>query len=299
MKRDVIVSVFLFYIFLALIFVLFFPVYFAYGQIFFRSVSVIERIMSVFFVLAWLTLCAYSAYYKKLTFLFGGVLYSFLAYLPEMVLPGLSTAAPGAEQTLFSVLADGFMRRLYELINAPMVGISVLFPPEKAVGISKLMLPVLVVFYVATQIFRFYRNAYLADQLLLNDVPQSSNSFARKDKEPAADQRSKRGVAAILAKLSANRAVRVTGGIETAGDEPVNGERRAMEKDEAFSEEVDEPMESGLDVLSEPAGSVPEELAESAEDEFSDSGEKQEDKRVFDISLSSLEEKAKGPSKGE
>ncbi|MBN1891810.1 MAG: hypothetical protein JW780_03445 [Clostridiales bacterium] len=172
MRRDVIISVFLFFVFFALVFVYLFPIYFAYGQVFFRSVSIAERIMSVFFVLCWVALCGYCAYFKKLTAFFGGLLYALLPYIPEMVIPRLSTATPGSEPNLFTSLLDSLLRRIYELVHAPMVGISVLFPPEKAIGIGKLMLPVLVFSYLATQIFRFYRNAYLADQLLLSDAPQ-------------------------------------------------------------------------------------------------------------------------------
>lgn len=191
MRRDIIMSVFLFFVLFALVFVYFFPVYFTFDRVVFRSVSVIERIMSVVYILLWFLLCAYTAYFKKITCLFGGVLYSVMAYLPGIIIPRLAVGTLGNDPSLAASIIDAFMRRIYELINAPMVGISVLFPPEKSIGISKLMLPVLVISYVVTQIFRFYRNAYLADQLLLNDatdripVPISATPTATRPKGSA------------------------------------------------------------------------------------------------------------------
>lgn len=269
MKRDVIVSVFLFFFLLALTFILFFPVYFTYGQIMYRSVSVIERILSVVFVLLWLALCAFSAYYKKLTYLFGGVLYSFLAYVPGMLLPGLSAGVSGAEPDLFSTLADGFLRRLYELINAPMTGISVLFPPEKAAGLSKWMLPVLLISYVVTQIFRFYRNAYLADQLLLNDTPQTVSPSAHVEKARVVKTDPPGFITAFRSRLSALRE-------RNTGNDPERPVPEAELDETAASEETG-------DVLTEET----------------ETGDVSEDKAVtdgdFDISLSTLEEKASNP----
>lgn len=247
MRRDVIVSVFLFFVLFALVFVVLFPIYFAYGQIFYRSVSVAERIMSVIFVLFWFMLCAYSAYFRRLTCLLGGVIYSALAYLPGIVLPRLSTATPGSDPNLTTSLLDGFFRRLYELVNAPMVGISVLFPPGKAVGIGKLLLPLLIVSYIATQIFRFYRNAYLADQLLLNDV--TGRQAVLLPKKPDSPKVKTGGrIAAFLSGITAERPARAVGSPGEEKNEIAEEQEESIEhSDELFDGQSDEQSEEQSD----------------------------------------------------
>ena len=237
--------------------------------------------MSVIFVLMWLMLCAFTAYFKKLTCFFGGVLYSFLAYLPEMVIPKLSTAVPGSDPNLFTSLLDGAMRRLYELINAPMTGVSVLFPPEKAIGISKWMLPVLVVSFVVTQIFRFYRNAYLADQLLLTDAPAAEAAPAQSMVAKSSTPRIRDRFAAFITKMKSPLNQKVAEGEvrekETAGqDDPRDtdamGENDFQEGSPEFADRI-ETQGDGFEMQTE-------RIDASA------------DGKNFDISLSELEAEA-------
>lgn len=169
LRRDVIANVFLVFTYAALLFAFRFSVYFSYNQVLYRSVSNPERICSVFFVLLWLAMCIYAAYFKNRYMLIGGVLYGFLAYIPGIVIPMLTTSASGTEPGLVSDLLVSFAKRIYELVNAPMVGISILFPPGKNTDLSKYLLPVLIFIYIGVQIFRFYRTAYLAEQLHLED----------------------------------------------------------------------------------------------------------------------------------
>ena len=250
MRRDVIVSVFLFFVLFALVFVVLFPIYFAYGQIFYRSVSVAERIMSVIFEQFWFMLCAYSAYFRRLTCLLGGVIYSALAYLPGIVLPRLSTATPGSDPNLTTSLLDGFFRRLYELVNAPMVGISVLFPPGKAVGIGKLLLPLLIVSYIATQIFRFYRNAYLADQLLLNDV--TGRQAVLLPKKPDSPNVITGGrFAAFLSGISAERPARAVGSPGEEKNEIAEEQEESIEHSDEQSEEQSDDRNFDISLISD------------------------------------------------
>lgn len=293
MRRDVIVSIFLFYVLFALLFVVLFPIYFTYGQVFYRSVSVTERIMSVIFVLMWLVLCAFSAYFKKLTCFFGGILYSFLAYLPEMVISKLSTAVPGSDPNLFTSLMEGAMRRLYELVNAPMAGVSVLFPPEKAIDISKWMLPVLVVSYVVTQIFRFYRNAYLADQLLLTDAPAGEAAPAQDTAGESTTHRIRDRFAAFVTKMKSPLSRKVAKGDvqETeAGQDDFSEEQMTGPADfgEPGMDEEDAFREASGDEESRSEG-----LSEQLETQSDPIGKVTEAKnKNFDISLTDLEAEA-------
>ncbi|MBN1776229.1 MAG: hypothetical protein JW817_07180 [Clostridiales bacterium] len=294
MRRDIIVSIFLFYVLFALLFVVLFPIYFTYGQVFYRSVSVTERIMSVIFVLMWLVLCAFSAYFKKLTCFFGGILYSFLAYLPEMVISKLSTAVPGSDPNLFTSLLEGAMRRLYELVNAPMAGVSVLFPPEKAIDISKWMLPVLVASYVVTQIFRFYRNAYLADQLLLTDAPAGEAAPAQDAAGESSTHRIRDRFAAFVTKMKSPLSRKAAKGevqeTEAAGQDDFTGEQKTGPADfgEPGMDEEDAFREASGDEESRSEG-----LSEQLETQSDPIGKVTEAKnKNFDISLTDLEAEA-------
>lgn len=188
MRRDVIANVILFFTLLSLLLVFQYPVYFAYGQVIYRDVSIPERIFSVAFILLWMTLCLYSAYFKRIYLLIGGILYGLIPYIPGYVIPILSKSQTPGNQDLISMLLISFMKRLYELVNAPFVGVSVLFPPGKAVGLSKTLLPVLLISYIGTQLFRFYRNAYLAEKLRLDDTSYTNQSALPKASPATGDE---------------------------------------------------------------------------------------------------------------
>lgn len=173
MKKDLVLDIFLSFSLMALLFLFFFPAYFVYGEIAFRSVGVAERIFSVIFVLFWFTLCALTAYTKKISMLIGGLLFSIMAYIPEWVLSRLVTGDPKQGSVVTSLFTSLF-RRLYEWINAPMVGISMLFDPKKGPQLSKWLLPILLMVFVFVQLFRFYRDAYLAEQLRLDPTPSTT-----------------------------------------------------------------------------------------------------------------------------
>lgn len=188
MRRDVIANVILFFTLLSLLLVFRYPVYFSYGQVIFRAVSIAERIFSVVFILFWITLCVYAAYFKRIYLVIGGVLYGLIPYLPGFLIPMLSGSQTAGKPSLVTTLMISLLKRIYELVNAPFVGVSVLFPPEKAIGLSKILLPVLLISYVGTQLFRFYRNAYLAEKLQLDDTSYSSRTAPSKAPSGVAEE---------------------------------------------------------------------------------------------------------------
>ena len=181
MRRDKAANVFLFFVLQAMLFVWLFPVYFSVDKINIRTVSLPERMLSLVFVLFWLLLCVYSAWRKRIPLLIGGVMYAVMAYLPGWFLPLLKVSPGGAAKSgiIFNLLTL-FFEKMYELVSAPLAGVSLLVSEEASISLSKWLLPVLLVSYVGTFLFRFYRNAYLAEQLHLEDNAYFSNpSLAR------------------------------------------------------------------------------------------------------------------------
>lgn len=176
MRKDKAINVFLFFILFAMLFVYSCPVYFSFGEVHMRSVSLAERFFSLIFVLLWLALCSYTAWKKRLPLLAGGILFSLMAYLPGWILPHVSEAAGRTKDpNLFSSIIQYIFERMYELINAPMAGVSILVSSKASQNLGKQLLPALLVIYAGTQVFRFYRNAYLSDQLHIEDTAYASN----------------------------------------------------------------------------------------------------------------------------
>lgn len=184
MRRDIIASVFLFFTFYALLVLYFYPVYYTHGQIIFREVTIPERIWSVLFVLLWIALCLTSAYLKKMCLLVGGLLYGLIPYVSSWLISVLSQSAQGRETSIaFEMVLRGTVR-IYELAQAPLVGVSILFEPENGARLSFYLLPVLLASYLGTQLFRFYRNAYLAEQLRLDDISPGLKRIKNMDVAP-------------------------------------------------------------------------------------------------------------------
>ncbi len=176
MRREKATNVFLFFVLQAMLFVCFCPIYFSVDKIHERTISFPERIFSLLFVVMWLTLCVYAAWKKRMPLLVGGVLYSIMAYIPGWILPHLEVAAGSAKpQGLVSSVLEMIFVKMYELVSAPLVGVSLLVSEKSAASLAKWFLPVLLICYVAVHLFRFYRNAYLAEQLHLEDTAYFSN----------------------------------------------------------------------------------------------------------------------------
>lgn len=176
MRQDKAINIFLFFFLQATLFVCFFPIYFSYDKINLRTVSLPERMLSLIFVMLWLALCVYSSWKKRMPLFIGGVLYSLLAYIPGWVLPHL-IIEPGSfrEQGLIAGLLQTFFEKIYELVNAPMAGVSLLVSEKASTSLSRWLLPVLVISYAGVHLFRFYHNAYLAEQLHLEENAYFSN----------------------------------------------------------------------------------------------------------------------------
>jgi len=176
MRKEKATNVFLFFVFQAMLFIWLFPIYFSVGKIHERTVTLPERMFSLVFVLLWLALCVYSAWKKRLPLLVGGAMYSIMAYLPGWFLPGLAVTTDGVKnQGLVSSMLRLFFEKMYELVNAPLAGISLLVSQKASTSLSRYLLPILLLSYLSVHLFRFYRNAYLAEQLHLEENAYFSN----------------------------------------------------------------------------------------------------------------------------
>jgi hypothetical protein len=174
MQRDRAINLFLFFVLAALLFVSFYPVYFSYGRANFRVVDISERIFSLLYVMLWIALCVYSSWKRKIHLMLGGAAFAILAYIPDWVLPALEPRGT-EDASIVTVILRFLFERIFELVNAPMVGFSILFSEKTSVSLSKWLLPVLVISYAGTQVFRHYRNAYLADKLHLEETAYYPN----------------------------------------------------------------------------------------------------------------------------
>lgn len=166
MRRDYFSCVFLLYVAVSLAFVCILPTYFAYGEIIEREIGLIERIASLLISIGViLVIPIISAIKKKFWVSFGAAAYGLLAYIPGMMLSKMDAVLSGSGANTFSVVKAFLLRAIYIMVNAPYVGISKLVGNNFALVIPKLILPVSIITYVLVQLFRFYRDAYVAEQL--------------------------------------------------------------------------------------------------------------------------------------
>jgi len=146
MRREKAINVFLFFLLQAMLFVCFCPVYFSVGVIHVRAVSLPERMFSLLFVLLWVSLCVYTAWKKRLSLLVGGALYAVMAYLPGWFLPHLTVPAGSIrEQGLIPGLLEMVFNKMYELVSAPLAGVSLLVSEKSSTSISRWLLPILLI----------------------------------------------------------------------------------------------------------------------------------------------------------
>ncbi len=183
MRRDYFICIFLLCIATSLTFTCFIPTYFQYELVIPRAFSIAEMILSwIFVVMVLLVIPIYSAVHKKFWFTAGLAVYGLFANLPEWILPGLSDKLQGDNASLIAVLQNMVCRFIYEVVKSPFAGVSPALGNNIALKLSSLILPSSLIFYAVVQIFRFYRDAYVADQLdpsrIMDSTAAENNSAA-------------------------------------------------------------------------------------------------------------------------
>ena len=172
MKWDKTVNIVLFFLFLAFFSEFLFPVLMTYDGVYLRPVSTGQGFYSLMILFIWIGLASYTAWKKRTYLLIGGCVYAFLAYVPEYFLKNIEPK-PGQEEVMS--FSESFLRQMYNLIYAPFTGLSRFFDMKTAYDLTRRMLPMMLIVYAAVQLFRFYRNAYLAQKLQMYATVEASN----------------------------------------------------------------------------------------------------------------------------
>lgn len=167
----------------ALTFVCFKPLYFTFQGIVPRVFGVIEILLSllyaVFFVFF---LPVFGAYRKKTWVNFGLAAYGLLIYLPKWFYPA-PEAITGDSANLVSSLVAMLLRGIYDMVQAPFAATSALAGDKVAGGLSYWILPLSLLWLLLFKVARFYRNAYLTEQLApRSDQGEADPAIERKPK---------------------------------------------------------------------------------------------------------------------
>ena len=186
MRRDYFTCVFLACIAGALAFVCFEPLYFKYEITVPREFGLFETIASccylVFFLVA---LPIYAGYKKKYWIAVGLACYGALIYLPKLFYPS-QFLLTGEDASLFHMLIAMILRGIYGMMNAPFAALSGVWGDDVASHLAYLILPCSILFPFFIRLYRFYRDAYVAEQLDPASVvaAPSSSKFDRKIHRP-------------------------------------------------------------------------------------------------------------------
>jgi len=182
MRRDYFTCVFLALIAGALMFVCFKPLYFTYEAIIPRDFSLLERFSSVCYVLFFIFFLPFFAAFKKKEWVnWGLAAYGLLAYFPLWFYPA-QESIQGDNAKLTSMLLALVLRTIYNVMQAPFAALSKLIGDGAASKIVYWLLPVAIFWPIVLRIVRFYRRAYLSEQL----NPMTTDQAAPSSKTPEA-----------------------------------------------------------------------------------------------------------------
>ena len=183
MRRDYFTCVFLGLIAGALMFVCFAPLYFVYGSVVPRDFSLFERLMSllyaVFFILF---LPFFAAYRSKVWINWGLASYGILIYLPIFLYPAEELIS-GSDPKVTKVLLALVLRGIYGMMQAPFAALSTLIGDKAASGLVYWIFPLALFWPFVLKVIRFYRRAYLSEQL--NPMPKVKPVAAAAHSGPA------------------------------------------------------------------------------------------------------------------
>ena len=178
MRRDYFTCVFLGLIAGALAFVCFKPLYFTYNAIIPRDFSILERLLSVLYTLFFVFFLPFFAAFKKKEWVnWGLAAYGLMAYLPLWFYPA-PELIQGEDASLIKMAGALVLRGIYAIIQAPFAALSKLIGNSAASKVVYWILPVAIAWPVIFRIVRFYRRAYLSEQL--NPMPTEQTSSASK-----------------------------------------------------------------------------------------------------------------------
>ena len=257
MRRDYFTCVFLASIAGALLFVCFEPLYLKYGGVVYREFGLVESISSVFYAVAFLiAIPLFAGYKRKYWIAVGLACYGVLAYLPSIFYPK-QVLITGESASIFHVIIAMILRGIYGMVNAPFAPLSRLWGDEVAASMSKWILPMAVLIPLIIRTIRFYRDAYVAEQLNPASVvgAKSNSKFDRKTKEDKAEEKKPEVLGTVISapvKPSAKEAEPETQTPEIEGSKE---EKKLIETDKVELDKIEAPETE--DVIALPAPSKP------------------------------------------
>ena len=169
MKRDIIGDIFLGGVLLSLLFLFTFPAYFCFSQNAPRDISLTERLMSVFFVMAFILTCIWVCWKKKIWVMLGLSFFAVLPYIPKWFLPKVNMRIILNGRSLLDSILSMILNRIYELTHAPFTGLIGMFSEKTVEKLPYKMLPLVIFSYIFSQIVRFYYNAYVTEKKQIHD----------------------------------------------------------------------------------------------------------------------------------
>ncbi len=169
MKRDIIVDVFLGALLLSILFVFSFPVLFTYEANLSREISLIERLMSVCFLLAFVLTGIWACWKKKIWVAVGLATYSILPYISKWFLPKVEESIAHNGRNIGKSLLSMFLHRIYEVTHAPFAGLTGMVSEKTAERMAYKLLPSIIIGYILAQIVHFYYKAYITEKKQKHD----------------------------------------------------------------------------------------------------------------------------------
>lgn len=184
MRRDYFTCVFLGLIAGALTFVCFSPLYFTYDAVIPRNFSLFERFMSVLYTLFFVFFLPFFAAFKKKEWVnWGLAAYGLMAYLPLWFYPA-QELIKGDNAKLSSILGALVLRTIYNVMQAPFAALSKLIGDTAASKVVYWILPVAIFWPIIFRIIRFYRIAYLSEQLNPMTTSHSAPTISKAPEKP-------------------------------------------------------------------------------------------------------------------
>ena len=175
MRRDYFICIFLLLVAIALAFVCLLPTYYSYDGVIEREVGLIETLASTFFCLLTLLIFpVFTAIKKKFWAMLGNAAFGLLAFIPGIFLPRMAAKLAAPDVNILTTVKALFFKAIYTMVYAPFAGIGNLAGNKLGLILPKLILPVTLVIYGVVKLFRFYKEAYIAEQLApvpTNDSP--------------------------------------------------------------------------------------------------------------------------------
>ena len=184
MRRDYFTCVFLGLIAGALAFVCFKPLFFTWDQIIPRSFSLYEFVASALYTVFFIVFLPFFAAFRKKEWInWGLAAYGLMAYLPLWLYPA-QELIKGEQASMVHIIGALCLRAIYAVMQAPFAALSKYIGHEAASMVVYWILPVSVIWPVLLRILRFYRRAYLSEQLNPMTPDQAAPAAAKAPEAP-------------------------------------------------------------------------------------------------------------------